>query len=321
MLVLTVASATAWAQPASPATATAKAQEIASVAERRVAAILAQRAPLLVRYEAETRAIDRLKQQRKTWNRDRELKDKLAGANETALRLQNLERQLAAARRQLASARTALVAAIDFELAKNPLAARRRTLTRLRDQLVPKVRRNLHRIAIPNLEVDPNADPEDLDAQAAELRQIEAELDRQARSLDKQSKDLERVAELRKSHDRTIALDRREDNTPTRNPSSGDGNGRGAAEAQDSPGSPDNTSDPGTPPPAGDVTSLDDASIVLADVVDPATIDTLATAQRSGDPARRAKAAAKTRDAVKQKLELLRHKRALIEARARQLRK
>lgn len=335
VVFLTVASATGWAQPSAPepAVATAKAQEIAGVAERRVAALLAQRAPLLVRYDAETRVIERLKQQKKTWNRERELKEKLAVAHETAVKLQNLERDLAAAQRQLASARTALVAAIDFELGKAPVATRKQTLERMREQLVPRVkpRSNVQRIAIPNLEVDPNADPEDLDAQAAELRQIEVELDRQWRALDKQSKDLQRADELRKSHERTIALDRREDNTPTRNPQQGGGGGDktladGAEEGSPSPQSPPpntgGTGDTSAPPARDDASSvLDEASIALSEVIDPATIDTLANAQKSGDPGKRSKAAAKTRDAVKQKLELLRQKRALIEQRAKQLRK
>ena len=322
MLVLTVASATAWAQPGSPATATAKAQEIAGVAERRVAILLGQRGPLIIRYDAQTRAIDRLKQQKKTWNRDRELKEKLAVANETATKLQNLERDLAGARRQLAGTRTALVAAIDFELSTKPVAARQQTLQRLRDQLVPKVKRstNLQRIAIPNLEVDPTADPEDLDAQAAELRQIEAELDRQVKALDKQSKDLERVAELRKSHERTIAIDRREDNTPSRNaPNRGDDRTNASEDAPAPTAGGDGTSGDTSAPPA-EPSALDEASVVLAEVIDPATIDSLASAQRSGDPAKRSKAAAKTRDVVKQRLEQLKQKRALIEQRAKQLR-
>ena len=54
--------------------------------------------------------------------------------------------------------------------------------------------------------------------------------------------------------------------------------------------------------------------MVLSGVVDSATIDTLTRAQRSGDPAQRAAAAKKTRDAVAGRLEQLRKKRAEIEA-------
>jgi hypothetical protein len=329
-LVLLVASATAWAQSGSPASATAKAQEVAAAAERKVTTLLGQKGPLAVRYEGELRAIDRLKQQKKTWNRERELKEKLATANETAKQLNAIEAQLTAAQQQLVGARRVLVGAIDAELATKPTTERARVLQRLRDQILPQVKRaNVHRIAIPNLEVDPSADPEDLDAQAAELRRIEAELQRQIDGLDKQSKKLATVAELRRGHDRAKTFDVRDDNTPSRTQTtseSKDGRGNGAtAETQDSPSAPDNAGGTGgagnDPPPAGDPSFEADAKDVLANVIDPTTIDTLTTAQLSGDPDKRSKAAAKTRDAVQKKLELLKQKRALIEQRAKQLRK
>jgi hypothetical protein len=313
------ASVNAWAQ----APATVKAQELATAAERRVVQLQTEHQVLATRYEGELSAIDRLKQKKKSWNQERELKDKLSAANETATKLEKIDATLVAARAQLAGARRVLVSAIDVELAAQPVAARAEALRRLRDQLVPQIKpSNVHRIAIPNLEVDPGADPEDLDAQAAELRQIEAELARQVTSLDKQSKDLERVAELRRSHDRTATLDRREDNTPTRvTPSE---TGAKSVHENDSAQEPAPTSTGGgeAPPPgsSGD-TFESEASVVLQDVVDPSTIDTLANAQRSGDPGKRSKAAAKTRDAVKAKLDLLRMKRAAIEARAKALRK
>ena len=326
VLVLTMASAVAGAQSVPPANITAKAQEVASAAERRVAQLAAQRQQLAARYEGELSAIDRLKQKKKTWNSERELKSKLSAANETATQLRDVDRTLTAARSQLAGSRRVLVAAIDAELAAKPVAARAQALQKLRAQLVPAVKQpSVHRIAIPNLEVDPNADPEDLDAQAAELRQIEAELMRQVNSLDKQSKDLERVAELRRSHDRTIALDRRDDNTPTRNTPPGGNNGaRGLGEAAgDSAPAPtqDEGTNTGVPPPSSDMGYESEATVVLQDVVDPSTIDTITSAQRSGDPSKRSKAAAKTRDAVKAKLDQLRAKRALIEQRAKQLRR
>nr|MBA3821352.1 hypothetical protein [Deltaproteobacteria bacterium] len=192
---------------------------------------------------------------------------------------------------------------------------RAQQLARLKAQLVPPTQRLVHRIKIPNLELDPGADPEDLDLQAAQLRALEAELQRQIGGLEKQSKDLERVAELRTSHDRASVLDRRDDGQPSRNPQQASG-GR---EAVDGAASPENGDTGGSsePPPSFE----SEATVVLADVVDPTTIDTLTRAQRSGDPAQRAKAAARTRDAVKAKLDLLRQKRAQIEQRAKQLRK
>lgn len=324
VLVLTMASAVAWAQSVPPAKITAKAQEVAAVAERRVAQLAVQRQALAARYEGELSTIDRLKQKKKSWNSERELKSKLSAANETATKLRDVDRTLMAARSQLAGARRVLVAAIDAELAAKPVVARAQALQRWRAQLVPTVKLPAaHRIAIPSLEVNPNADPEDLDAQAAALRQIEAELLRQVNSLDKQSKDLERQAELRRSHDRTIALDRRDDNTPTRNtPPGGASGARGFGESSgdSAPTQDDGTNGPDPAPPPADMGYENEATIVLQDVIDPSTLDTITSAQRSGDPSKRSKAAAKTRDAVKAKLEQLRAKRLQIERRAKQLR-
>jgi hypothetical protein len=321
VLFLTMASAIAWAQPVPPAEITAKAQEVVSAAERRVGTLASRRQALAARYEGELSAIDRLKQKKKTWNQERELKEKLSAANETATQLKNVDRDLAGAQAQLAGARRTLVGAIDSELAAKPAAPRVQQLTNLRARLFPQVKRPAaHRIAMPNLDVDPTADPEDLDAQAAELRQIEAELQRQVTSLDKQSKDLARADELRRSHDRTIALDRRDDNTPTRNTPQDRNGGRGLGDASESAPTSGGDDGAGSPPPA-DMGYETEATVVLQDIVDPSTIDTITSAQRSGDPGKRSKAAAKTRDAVKSKLDLLRQKRALIEQRAKQLRK
>ena len=63
-----------------------------------------------------------------------------------------------------------------------------------------------------------------------------------------------------------------------------------------------------------------EATFVLGEVIDRSTIETLASASRSGDPSRRADAAKLARDAVAARLELLRKKRQQIELRAKQLR-
>ncbi|MDQ3369605.1 MAG: hypothetical protein M3680_29605 [Myxococcota bacterium] len=315
VLLLTVASATAMAQPA----VTARAQQVASGTERRVGQLVGETQRLRLQYEGELRAIDRLKQQRKSWRQERELKERLSNANETATALARVTRELAGAQGQLTGARRSLIAAIDGELAAGAVGPRAQQLARLKAQLVPPTRRPVHRIKIPNLELDPGADPEDLDLQAAELRALEAELQHQISGLEKQSKNLERVAELRKSHDRASVLDRRDDGQPSRNPQQASG-GREALDGAASPEDADTTGGTGGPP--DQTPSFEaEATVVLADVVDPTTIDTLTRAHRSGDPAQRAKAAARTRDAVKAKLDLLRLKRAQIEQRAKQLRK
>jgi hypothetical protein len=128
---------------------------------------------------------------------------------------------------------------------------------------------------------------------------------------------------LRKQHDRAGDLARRDDDQPRRGAPTNPARGGVASEDTSSP-APTNGS--GGPPPSNDnrdplPSSVEsDAPVVLQDVVDPATIDSLQKAQRSGDPAQRAAAAKRARDAVEARLAQVRAKRAAIEARAKQLR-
>ncbi len=333
-LALTVASATASAQPApmgSPATpaqaaaasaqaavATGRAMEAAVAAEKRTTALAATRTTLHARYDGELKAVDRLKQQRASWRRDRELRAQLATANEIAKQLATVTRELAAAQRSLATARRAVAVAIDAELATGASGARAQQLARAKAQVAPPTRQ-VRKIVLPDTAIDPLADPEELDQQAAALRESEVELLRQVSALEAQGTELERRAELRKQHDRAIELDRRDDNQPRRN--SQTGGARTAAEQNAAvPASADDAAtDLSTVGANGGFES--DARVELAEVIDATTIDTLARAQRSGDPAQRAQAARATRDAVAKRLEQLKKKRLEIEARAKRLRK
>jgi hypothetical protein len=63
------------------------------------------------------------------------------------------------------------------------------------------------------------------------------------------------------------------------------------------------------------------AAVVLANVVDSATVDALRRAGRASDPAAKADAAQRARDQVAARLRALRDQRAAIEARARTLRR
>jgi hypothetical protein len=64
-----------------------------------------------------------------------------------------------------------------------------------------------------------------------------------------------------------------------------------------------------------------DAHIVLPEVVDPAVLDGIRSAQTSGDRSQRAAAVRKARDAVMLKLKDLRDKRAAIQGLAKQWRR
>ena len=326
VLVLALAPAIATAQ-SSPTAITQKAQDDVRQTERRVQTLTAGRNGLARQYEDQLKAVDRLKQQRASWRRDRELKDALADAQGTATKLAAASAELGRATDQLAAQRRALVRAIDAELAIATTPARIAELAKWKAQLAPAApKKNVQKIVLPDLEIDPLADPEELEQQAAELARAEQELARQAIGLDKQAKELDEVAKLRKAHDRAGDLARRDDDQPQR--TSRDGASRATVFSSD-----DSAPEAGGAPPPnsgggsdglGDVQSPmfeSDATVVLSNVIDATTIETLTKASRSGDPAQRAQAAKRARDAVNTRLEQLRKKRAEIEAAAKARRK
>ena len=329
VLVLTLASATGWAQSAA---VTAKAQADARVLDQRIAALGGQRATLAKKYEDELKAVDRLKKQRASWRRDRELRDRLADANETAGQLAATSAELTRAQTALAAARRTLLAKIDAELSAGATGPRAHDLATWRAQLVPHAApRPIHRIVIPDTAIDPLADPEELDQAAAALRDSEAELSRQVKGLEKQAQDLEDVAKLRKAHERADLLAHRDDDSPHRTQTPSTSRTAGADALGDSgsapeAGSPDPTGGGGGGGGGGGATTgggpsassfESDATLILADVIDPSTIEQLTKAQRSGDPAQRALAAKHARDAVAARLDQLRKKRLQIEAEAK----
>lgn len=339
VLVLMVGAATARAQSApapanapTPAAAiTQRAQDAVAAGERRVAQLSAQRQTLNQQFAEQQRAAAELKRQKPSWRRDRELREQLAEEHETATQLETVTHELAKADSELAAARRALIAAIDAEIAAGTSGPRAQQLVAWRKQLAPQVSSTPRRIVVPDTRIDPLADPEELDEQAAALREAEAQLQRQVTAYDQQSKELERVAALHREHDRAIEMDRRDDNGSRRTPQQPTGRTGTAAEA-DAPTTgggappPSDSGGLGTGPPqpgsgrdvAGPLDS--DARTILGDVVDPSTLDALAREARSGDPAKRADAAKKLRDAVAAKLEQLRRGRLQVEQRAKQLR-
>ncbi|MGE0548451.1 MAG: hypothetical protein AB7R00_15400 [Kofleriaceae bacterium] len=341
-LALMVGTTHLWAQPAQPGpaaaatAATTRAQDAARVLERRLGQLSTNRSQLARAYEDQLKAIDRLKQQRASWRRDRELRAKLATAKEAADRLAVVTRELEKLNTELAAARRALAAAIGAER-PTAVGARAKQLDELKAQLAPRVRPPAHRIILPDTQINPLADPEELDQLAALLRESESELTRQVVGLEKHAKELDDVAKLRKQHERADAIMKRDDDQPVRTArvarSSGDreDSSAGAPDSTDAPGDPGGSPDmggggngdgggSGGGDPGGGLGSLGggqgfeaEAAFVLGDVVDASTIDALTRARRSGDPAKRAAAAKQTRDAVAAKRELIRRKLREIE--------
>lgn len=303
------------------------------------------------RYEAELRTIDRLKKQRGSWRRDRQLRESLASSLETAKKLEiaTAEQKRAEARQDQARKRTLTAVAAELPAAD---ASRVALLTRERNRLQPAPR-TAKKIVMPELTIDPLADPEELEQQAAAIRESEAALATQVAMLDQRALRLDKTIELRRQHARAETLSEREEGQTRRGTfrnarsegfGSDDANGGGGngPPADPSPGSggpgegsggeppilpPTPTPPPYEPPPSSlapsvsDAVALAESSTVLGDVIDAAALDSLRKAQGSSDPAVRAAAARKARDAAAAKLELLRKHRAAIEARARGLRK
>ncbi len=318
--VLVMAPAIAWAQSVQQ---TAAVQAAVAADEAAVGQAATRRAQTAQRYQDQLAAIDRLKKQKASWRRDRELRTDLADSADTANQLATLNQQLATATRALIAARKELVAAIDRE---KPAAtgARVGQLDQLRAKVTATFGPAPRKIVLPDAEVDPLADPEELDQQAQVIAETEKQLANEVAGLDAQAAELAHVADLRKHNDRAKDLMLSEDDQPHRNVQSSSG-GRSNALGESVPTSTDNGGAGGSTSggsfSSGSSSAFEtEATFVLGEVIDRNTIDGLTRAQRSGDPAKRAEAARLARDAVAQRLEQLKKKRAQIEARSKQLR-
>src|ERR1051325_3761760 len=226
VLTLVVMSVSARAPPNQPAQATAIAETAAGAAEQEVARLAARRAELKQRYEDEVAEIDRLKKQRASWRRDRDLRDSLSASLETSKRLDNATPEVDVAQRTLLNARRAYLIAIDAELkAGAPQPSRSQRLERAKTLLASQLRDVPHRILIPDLRIDPLADPEELLQHATELRASEEELRHQVDELAAQAIELDHTAQLRKQHERAGDLVNRYDDQPHRNTSRAEGGG------------------------------------------------------------------------------------------------
>jgi hypothetical protein len=319
VLVIAVASSTASADPrqvvpsSTGLAVTATAETAARSAEQRVTRLAAKREALAKRYQDQLGEIDRLKNQRVSWRRDRELRDRLSESLETANQLSAATHELGQARGDLESARRAYLAAINAELGAGAPPARALVLVRAKAQLVPQTQDVPRRIIIPDFEVDPLADPEELEQRAAELRASEEDLGRQLAGLKGQAAELDHLAVLRKQHERAGDVFNRDDDEPHHNT---------ARPTGEPGGSPDDGGGAGKPSaPGGSSGSFESyVPIVLADVINASTLLSLEAAQRSGDPGQRAEAARRAGDEVARRIGEVRKRRLEIEARARQLR-
>jgi hypothetical protein len=278
--------------------------------------LVGERTKLVRRYEGELAEIDKLKRQKASWRRDRALRGKLAASSETARALAALADKLKRADADVVRARASAVFAVDQAMITATGPART-DLERKRRAWAPPPPPP-RKIIIPDEALDPLADPEELDQQAAELRDAEGELGREIARLDAQATRYDRMAELRRQHDRAAELAVRDESDPRRiGTQARGGTLETAGASNDGLGpAPPNESD-GFSDPAPESR---DFATALSDVVDPSTVDALRRAERSSDPNARAAAARRAREAVNQRLATMRKKRAAIETRARELR-
>lgn len=325
--------------------ARATAREVATLAaiERERAQALAEKTRLARQYEGELQDIDRLKRQRASWRRDRLIRDQLRASHDTARALAAADQRVRRLDASLATQRGRLVAAIDRELAAAPAAERRQALARWRSAAQREQRRDVKKIVLPDERMDPLADPEELEDHAALLRQSEAELAKELARLEQQADRYRYMVTLGAKRERAAELGRLDDDQPRRT-SVRSGAGSAGDEAQDDAGDAPPPPPPAPPPPPGsgedppddrdpeppqqpDPDQEEDAGgaltgldVVLADVVDTLTLDALRAADRSANPAVKARAAERASAQVRARLERLRAQRKRIQVRAQELR-
>src|SRR5690242_1409591 len=106
VLAIAVASSTASAESreaAQPVAVTAMTEGAVKSAEQQASQLAVKRETLARRYQNQLDQIDRLKNQRASWRRDRELRDSLSESLETANQLSTATRELGQARIALES--------------------------------------------------------------------------------------------------------------------------------------------------------------------------------------------------------------------------
>lgn len=299
-------------------------QKIAQLSEKRAKADQT-RVALEKQYAAKTKEIDDLKAQRSSWSRDDKLKKRGGEARDMSAALDQATADEQAVDAAIQTERAALVKAIDAELAGSPDAARKAKLARARADATAHL--GTAKIHIDDEDEDKLDDPDDLDAKARALAASEQQLAEEEQRLDARAAYYEKQAKLTKANSRSKEdifgdeQSRRKNGSTSRtavDPATDGTHGGGVQQ----PAGPQ-------PPPtgAGDFASEGgkqdlsaDPSVVYAEVVDPATLDELRKAERSGDPASRAKAAKRARADLQARHAKLTKKRQAIEKRAREMR-
>ena len=334
----TAGGGTAWAAPADD-----RATEVA-VKDLERARLDRERADLDKRFHAALAEVDVLKRRRSSWANDRKLEAKQREAQELAKALGAKQGVLATVDRTLVDRRRALVSAIDLELGVASLdAGRRGKLEKQRADAQRRLPGTVRKLKVPDDRIDPLDDPEDLDDKARRLAAGETSLLAEIKRMDRRVRLLTEVAMLEKSRQRAgddLFQDAQKGrrtgySTPgtagSRATADGE-NDTGGAVAPPLGGAPGagpgagSFDGAGNPEPSGVTGEVDDTAsganpvVAYADVVDAGTLEALRLAERSTDPAVKAKAAERARRDLEVKLTKLRARRLEMERRARSLR-
>lgn len=289
-------------------------------------------------YARQLAELDRLKQSKASWRRDRQIRAKKAESQATGARLSRVDAELRVLDAQLKVQRESLLAAIARELADGSASpTRRAVLERLRGQVAAVLRPRARKIILPDDSLDELADPEELAEQIALIARAEKELAQERQVLRQREDRYTRWAVLRDQRERAGQMSDLDDDQVRRSTGrtgkagrdNGSGGGSTAEDDQGDSASPgaggaeppaEDPGDGGSPPPSGPDASFDASSVVLADVVDSSTIDALKRAGRSSNPRERAVAAARARKQVEQRLDRLANSRKLIQKHLNKLR-
>lgn len=281
-------------------------------AQKALTALATERAAATRRYQGELAEVDQLKRQKASWRRDRALRGKLASSLETAKALTALADRVRLADAELTRAKAAAVAAIDGALATATPAARADLLRR---RAAFAVAAPTKKIILPDDALDPLADPEELDDQAAALRDAEAALTAEVARLDKRARQFDAAAELRRQHERAESMSATDDDGVNR-VAVRSGSPEAAVTGDSAPAPFENGGMTG----AADGPTGRELATALSAVVDARTVDALRESDRTTDPTARAAAVRQAKAAVAQRLDTLRKRRLAIEARSRELR-
>lgn len=306
-----------------------------AAAQKRQRSLQAEKAALRKTYNKQLSEVDKLKLARASWRRDRKLRDQKARSQKTALALQQLDHKLRSQVVAVGKARKALALAIDKELDLSPSPARQTYLRSMLGKVRVGLRKAPRKIAMPDLELDEFADPEELLEQIALIERAEAKLAREQKSLTRRAKHYAHMDTLRSKRLRADALGafdedgvRRstghvasgKNNRNSADPSSSAG-GAGADLETDTAGDSAPPQSPNDDGFTGPTDTFEAASVVLADVVDSGTQDALRRAHRSSSPKIKAQAAKRAQVQVSERLTRLRASKAMIRRHLKRLQK